>query len=89
MYYNIILGEDRWGTDEETFVRIFSTRDYYQLREIWNQYVKVGTFSLTHGTLSTLVLMQTFTETGDRMAKMDFTFYLKVSFGSFHSTSTE
>ncbi|XP_064624237.1 annexin A5-like [Lineus longissimus] len=34
-------GEDRWGTDEETFVRIFSTRDYYQLREIWNQYVKI------------------------------------------------
>ncbi|KAK7507185.1 hypothetical protein BaRGS_00001120 [Batillaria attramentaria] len=34
-------GEDRWGTDEETFIRIFATRDYYQLRETWNQYVKL------------------------------------------------
>lgn len=35
-------GEKRWGTDEETFNRIFSTRDYYQLRATWNEYVKVG-----------------------------------------------
>lgn len=34
-------GEKRWGTDEETFNRIFSSRDYYQLRETWNEYVKV------------------------------------------------
>ncbi|XP_076455725.1 annexin A5-like [Babylonia areolata] len=34
-------GEDRWGTDEETFIRIFATRDYYQLRETWNEYVKL------------------------------------------------
>lgn len=35
-------GEDRWGTDEETFNLIFSTRDYYTLREIWNEYVKIA-----------------------------------------------
>lgn len=34
-------GEDRWGTDEEEFIRIFSTRHYYQLRATWNEYVKV------------------------------------------------
>ncbi|XP_076460206.1 annexin A4-like [Babylonia areolata] len=34
-------GEDRWGTDEETFIRIFATRNYYQMRETWNQYVKL------------------------------------------------
>ncbi|KAL8558385.1 hypothetical protein ACOMHN_019794 [Nucella lapillus] len=34
-------GEERWGTDEETFIRIFATRDYYQMRETWNQYVKL------------------------------------------------
>lgn len=34
-------GEDRWGTDEETFIRIFSTRDYYQMRETWAEYVKL------------------------------------------------
>jgi hypothetical protein len=34
-------GEDRWGTDEETFNLIFATRDFYQLRAIYNQYVKV------------------------------------------------
>ena len=37
-------GEDRWGTDEETFIRIFATRDYYQMRETWNEYVKVRKF---------------------------------------------
>lgn len=35
-------GEDRWGTDEETFNRIFSTRDYYTMRTIYNEYVKVS-----------------------------------------------
>ncbi|XP_050400567.1 annexin A7 [Patella vulgata] len=34
-------GEARWGTDEETFNRIFSTRDYYSLRAIWKEYVKI------------------------------------------------
>lgn len=34
-------GEDRWGTDEETFIRIFATRDYYQMRETWTEYVKL------------------------------------------------
>ena len=35
-------GVDRWGTDEETFNVIFSTRNFYQLRETYNQYVKVS-----------------------------------------------
>ncbi|KAL3876286.1 hypothetical protein ACJMK2_034151 [Sinanodonta woodiana] len=34
-------GVDRWGTDEETFQRIFAVKDYYQLRCIWNHYVKL------------------------------------------------
>ena len=34
-------GIDKWGTDEETFIRIFSSRDYYTLRNVWDQYVKV------------------------------------------------
>ncbi|BFZ17644.1 hypothetical protein BsWGS_20682 [Bradybaena similaris] len=34
-------GEARWGTDEETFNRIFSSRDYYQLRAVWDEYVKI------------------------------------------------
>ncbi|XP_052068633.1 annexin A7-like [Mytilus californianus] len=34
-------GEDKWGTDEETFVRIFACRDYYQLRATYNEYVKI------------------------------------------------
>ncbi|ESO89070.1 hypothetical protein LOTGIDRAFT_106233 [Lottia gigantea] len=34
-------GEAKWGTDEETFNRIFSTRDYYSLRAIWKEYVKI------------------------------------------------
>lgn len=34
-------GVDRWGTDEETFNVIFSTRNFYQLRETYNQYVKL------------------------------------------------
>ncbi|CAL1530177.1 unnamed protein product [Lymnaea stagnalis] len=34
-------GEARWGTDEETFNRIFSARDYYQLRATWDEYVKI------------------------------------------------
>ena len=37
-------GEKKWGTDEETFNRIFSTRDYYQLRATWDEYVKVSRF---------------------------------------------
>lgn len=34
-------GEERWGTDEDTFNRIFSTQDYYTLRLVWDEYVKV------------------------------------------------
>ena len=34
-------GEERWGTDEDTFNRIFSTQDYYTLRTVWEEYVKV------------------------------------------------
>lgn len=34
-------GEARWGTDEETFNRLFSMRDYYQLRATWDEYVKI------------------------------------------------
>ncbi|XP_067936077.1 annexin-B12-like isoform X2 [Watersipora subatra] len=35
-------GEDRWGTDEETFIKIFSLRNYYELRAIWTDYVKIS-----------------------------------------------
>jgi annexin A7/11 len=35
-------GEDRWGTDETTFNRVFSTQDYYTLRMVWDEYVKVS-----------------------------------------------
>lgn len=38
-------GEDKWGTDEETFNLIFATRDFYQLRAIYQQYVKVNMLS--------------------------------------------
>ena len=34
-------GVDRFGTDEEDFIRIFALRDTYQLRETYNRYVKV------------------------------------------------
>ena len=42
-------GEKRWGTDEETFNRIFSSRDYYQLRATWDEYVKVSLNSAFQG----------------------------------------
>ncbi|XP_033754310.1 annexin A4-like [Pecten maximus] len=35
-------GQDRWGTDEETFNRIFSVRDPYQLRRTYAEYVKLS-----------------------------------------------
>ncbi|ELU09600.1 hypothetical protein CAPTEDRAFT_184779 [Capitella teleta] len=35
-------GEDRWGTDEVTFNRVFSTQDYYTLRMVWDEYVKMS-----------------------------------------------
>mgnify|MGYP001792452673 CR=1 FL=1 len=35
-------GEEKWGTDEETFIHIFALRNYYELRVIWSQYVKVS-----------------------------------------------
>ncbi|XP_060066615.1 annexin A7-like [Ylistrum balloti] len=35
-------GQDRWGTDEETFNRIFSTRDPYQLKRTYAEYVKLS-----------------------------------------------
>lgn len=41
-------GEDRWGTDEETFNLIFATRDFYQLRAIYNQYVKIAQADIRH-----------------------------------------
>ena len=41
-------GEDKWGTDEETFNLIFATRDFYQLREIYKQYVKVRALRKTY-----------------------------------------
>ncbi|KAH3873321.1 hypothetical protein DPMN_036553, partial [Dreissena polymorpha] len=41
-------GEDRWGTDEETFNLIFATRDFYQLREIYKQYVKIAQADIRH-----------------------------------------
>lgn len=41
-------GEDRWGTDEEEFIRIFSTRHYYQLRATWNEYVKLTQRDITN-----------------------------------------
>ncbi|XP_053393127.1 annexin A5-like [Mercenaria mercenaria] len=41
-------GEDRWGTDEETFNLIFATRDFYQLRAIYDQYVKIAQADIRH-----------------------------------------
>ncbi|XP_061174954.1 annexin A5-like [Saccostrea echinata] len=41
-------GEDKWGTDEEEFIRIFSTRDYYQLRATWDEYVKLTQRDITN-----------------------------------------
>lgn len=35
-------GQDSWGTDEETFNRIFSIRDPYQLRRTYAEYVKLS-----------------------------------------------
>lgn len=34
-------GEDKWGTDEEVFNRIFSVSDFYTLNRVWTEYVKV------------------------------------------------
>ncbi|XP_076073044.1 annexin A13-like [Mytilus galloprovincialis] len=34
-------GVDRFGTDEDDFIRIFALRDTYQLRETYNRYVKL------------------------------------------------
>jgi hypothetical protein len=36
-----VAGEERLGTDEETFNRIFSVQDFYTLRCVYDQYVKV------------------------------------------------
>lgn len=41
-------GEDRWGTDEETFNLIFATRDFYQLRAVYDQYVKIAQADIRH-----------------------------------------
>ena len=37
-------GEGKLGTDESTFLRIFATRNYYQLRQVFVEYaqVKIG-----------------------------------------------
>ena len=37
-----VAGEEKLGTDEETFNRIFATQDFYTLRLVYDQYVKVG-----------------------------------------------
>ena len=34
-------GEEKWGTDEEVFNRIFSINDFYTLNRVWTEYVKV------------------------------------------------
>ncbi|KAL5018976.1 hypothetical protein ScPMuIL_004698 [Solemya velum] len=34
-------GEDRWGTDEDTFVRIFGTKNFCHLRATWSEYVRI------------------------------------------------
>ncbi|XP_053393126.1 annexin A7-like [Mercenaria mercenaria] len=41
-------GEARWGTDEETFNLIFATRDFYQLRAIYDEYVKIAQADIRH-----------------------------------------
>ena len=38
----LAAGEEKWGTDEETFNRIFATQDFYSLRMVWDEYVKVS-----------------------------------------------
>lgn len=38
-------GEDRWGTDEDTFIRIFATKNFCHLRAVWSEYVKVSIVS--------------------------------------------
>lgn len=35
-------GEDRLGTDEETFIRVFARRHFYHMQAVYNEYVKVG-----------------------------------------------
>jgi annexin A7/11 len=37
-----VAGEERLGTDEETFSRIFATQDFYTLRVVYDQYVKLS-----------------------------------------------
>jgi len=37
-----VAGEERLGTDEETFNRIFSVQDFYTLRVVYDQYVKLS-----------------------------------------------
>ena len=34
-------GEEKWGTDEEVFNRIFSINDFYTLNRVYTEYVKV------------------------------------------------
>lgn len=34
-------GEKKWGTDEETFIRIFANREFYQMRKTYDEYVMV------------------------------------------------
>ena len=39
-------GEGKIGTDESTFLRIFATRNYYQLRQVFREYQQVRPVNL-------------------------------------------
>lgn len=43
-------GEDCFGTDEDTFIRIFACRETYQLRATYDEYVKVIIFVFVYVT---------------------------------------
>lgn len=39
-------GEKKWGTDESLFNKVLAIRSYPQLRATFNEYVKVGAWSI-------------------------------------------